>query len=279
VADEAELVVTHGNGPQIGALLRQNELAEREVPPRPMHALVAQTEGEIGYLIAQELSAALVRAKVPRIVVPLLSQIEVSPRDAAFRHPTKPVGRYYSDSEARVLRKREGWELVFDGARGGWRRVVPSPKPLRWIEADAVRSFLGTGWGRRWVPVVGGGGGIPVVRRKGGVLEGVDAVIDKDLTAAVIASALGADTLGIVTDVPAAAVGYGRPWERWLGRVTVQELAEHLRHGEFGEGSMRPKVEAGLRFLEGGGSRFLITDAPSLPRALRDEAGTRVVRT
>jgi carbamate kinase len=274
-----ELIVTHGNGPQVGALLRQNELAAREVPPRPMYVLGAETEGQIGFLIQQELTAALSAAKVPRIVVTLISRIEVSPRDPAFKHPSKPVGGYYPEEEARVLRKREGWEMVYDGARGGWRRVVPSPKPVRWVESEAVRQLLGSGWGERWVPVVAGGGGIPVVARGGGLFEGVEAVIDKDRTAALIAAELGVELLAIVTDVPAVAVGFRKPWERWLGEVTAAELEEHHRRGEFSEGSMGPKVTAGLDFLAAGGKRFVITDTPSLDRALRGEAGTRVSRT
>lgn len=278
VADGHEIVVTHGNGPQVGALLRQNEIAGREVPPRPMDVLGAETEGQIGYLIQQELSAALARAKVPRIVVTFISRVEVARRDPAFRHPTKPVGRYYTESEARVLRKREGWEMVFDGARGGWRRVVPSPEPVRWLEAEVVRRMLDAGWGHRCVPVLAGGGGIPVVATAPGVYEGVEAVIDKDLTAALAASELGAETLAIVTDVPAVAVGFRRPWERWLGDVTAGELRGYLDRGEFGEGTMGPKVKAGLRFLEAGGRRFVIVDIPSLSRALSGEAGTRVKR-
>jgi carbamate kinase len=278
VRDGHELLLTHGNGPQVGALLRQNEIAEREIPARPMDVLGAETQGQIGYLIQQELTAALYRAKVPRLVVTLVSRIEVSSRDPAFRQPTKPVGRYYSESEARVLRKKEGWELVFDGARGGWRRVVPSPKPVRWVESEAVRHLVRAGWGDRWVPILAGGGGIPVVARRPGVYEGVEAVIDKDLSAALVGSELGVEVLAIVTDVPAVATGFGKPWEKWLGLVTSGELKAFLDRGEFGEGSMAPKVAAGLSFLESGGRQFVITDIPSLGRALRGEAGTRVAR-
>jgi carbamate kinase len=276
VADGHELVVTHGNGPQVGALLRQNELAEREVPRRPMDVLGAETQGQIGYLIAQELTAALVRAKVPRTVLSIVSRTVVSRKDRAFSHPTKPVGSYYPETEARTLRKREGWEMIYDGARGGWRRIVPSPEPVRWVEGEAVRRLLTPGWGARIVPVVAGGGGVPVVEPGPGRFEGVEAVIDKDRTAAVVASTLEADTLVILTDVPAVAVGFRKPWERWLGEVSVTEMAGYLAKGEFGEGSMRPKVEAGLQFLAAGGHRVIITDAPSLRRAFRNETGTRI---
>lgn len=277
-AEGHALVLTHGNGPQVGGLLRQNELAEREVPPRPMDVLGAETEGQIGYLVQQELANALARAHVARTVVTLITRIEVSRRDPAFRHPTKPVGRYYSEGEARIQRKREGWQLVYDGPRGGWRRVVPSPEPRRWLEGELVRQLLDRGGGDSWIPILAGGGGIPVVARGRGQYEGVEAVIDKDLTAALLARELSVETLAIVTDVPSVAVGFGRPWERWLGEVRAAELADHLARGEFGEGSMAPKVRAGLRFLAAGGRRVVITDVPSLGRALRGEAGTRVGR-
>jgi carbamate kinase len=270
------LVLSHGNGPQVGALLRQNELAAREIPPRPMDVLGAETQGQIGYLIQTELTPALVRRGVRRTVLTVISRTEVSATDAAFSHPSKPVGRYYPEDDARVLRKQYGWSMVYDGARGGWRRVVPSPRPVRWIEGDAVRSLLESSGGSNWIPIVAGGGGIPVVRRPDGTFEGVEAVIDKDLAASMVARELGIRTLAIVTDVPGAAVSFGKRGERWLTQVSKQELADFYKRGEFGDGSMGPKVVAGLEFLEGGGRRFIITDIPSLARALRGEAGTRV---
>jgi len=275
-AGSDELVLSHGNGPQVGALLRQNELASREIPVRPMDVLGAETQGQIGYLIQTELTPALRRRKVDRSVLTVISRTEVSASDPAFAHPTKPVGRFYPEDEARVLRKLYGWAMQYDGARGGWRRIVPSPRPVRWIEGGAVRALLESGLGSRWIPVVAGGGGIPVVRRPDGTYEGVEAVIDKDLAASLVARELGVDTLAVVTDVPGAAVGFGKRGERWLTKVSREELADLFRRGEFAEGSMGPKVEAGLEFLAGGGRRFVITDIPSLARALRGEAGTRV---
>ena len=272
----SELVLSHGNGPQVGALLRQNELASREIPPRPMDVLGAETQGQIGYLIQTELTPALRRRGIDRSVLTVVSRTEVAANDPAFSHPSKPVGRYYPEEEARVLRKQYGWSMQYDGARGGWRRIVPSPRPVRWIEGSAVRSLLESGPGARWIPVVAGGGGIPVVRRPDGTYEGVEAVIDKDLAASLVARELGLDTLAIVTDVPGAAVSFGKRGERWLAGVSRRELAEYLKRGEFGDGSMGPKVAAGLEFLEAGGRRFVITDIPSLARALRGEAGTRV---
>jgi carbamate kinase len=188
------------------------------------------------------------------------------------------VGRFYTETEARTFRKQHGWTMAYDGARGGWRRLVPSPHPLRWLEGPAVRSLLASSSGPRWIPIVAGGGGIPVVRRANGTFEGVEAVIDKDLAASLVARELGLETLAVVTDVPGAAVEFGRPGERWLGSVDSSELRQYFARGEFANGSMGPKVEAGLEFLESGGREFVITDIPSLPRALRGEAGTRVTR-
>jgi len=270
------LVLTHGNGPQVGALLREGEIAEREVAPRPMDVLGAETQGQIGYLVQTELSAALRRRRVARTVVTIVSRMEVKASDPAFRSPTKPVGRYYSESDARLLRKRHHWTMTFDGARGGWRRVVPSPRPVRWLEGPAVRQWLDSDLGATWIPVVTGGGGIPVVRRPNGLYEGVEAVIDKDLAAALVASELGLDELAIVTDVPGAAVAFGKPGERWLGSIPRSELERYQRQGEFAVGSMGPKVEAGLTFLRAGGRRFVITDIPSLARAIDGDAGTQV---
>jgi len=271
-----ELLLTHGNGPQVGALLRQNELGESEIPPQPLHVLGAESEGEIGYLIQQELEPALRRRRVDRTVVTVVSRVEVSYRDPAFRHPSKPVGRYYDDAEAAAVRRQRRWVMREDPAGRGWRRVVPSPVPQRWVEGPAIERLFEAGLGRHWIPVVAGGGGIPVVRARDGRLVGVDAVIDKDRTASLVARQVHATVLAIVTDVPAAAVGFGGPAPRWLGRVSPKELARLSEAGEFAEGSMGPKVDAVLEFLRGGGRRAVITDIPCLRAALGGRAGTRV---
>ena len=270
-----ELVVTHGNGPQVGNLLREAELGAAEVPVPPLHVLGAETQGQLGYLIAQELSASMQRARVPRSVLPIVSRIEVSGRDPAFHHPSKPVGRFYSAAEARRRAQTLGWRMKEDPLRRGWRRLVPSPEPLRWLEGDAVRAMLDAGFGSRCIFVVAGGGGIPVVRR-GARWVGVDAVIDKDRSAALVARCLGAQMLVVVTDVPGAAVGYGGPHPRWLGEISLGELVDYWKRGEFADGSMGPKVEAGIRFLKEGGRSFVITDFRSFRRALQGRAGTRI---
>lgn len=275
VTPAQELIVTHGNGPQIGTLLREAELGVAEVPVPPLHVLGAETEGQLGYLIAQELGSELVRRRIARTVVPIVSRTEVSARDPAFRAPTKPVGRFYSASEAVAFRRELGWTMREDPKRGGWRRLVASPSPLRWLEGRAVRSMLDRGLGARCIFVVTGGGGIPVVARAGR-WEGVDAVIDKDRAAALVGETLGAESLAVVTDVPGAAVGYASTRPRWLREVELPELIRYWRDGEFGEGSMGPKVEAGIRFLRRGGRRFIITDIRSLRKALGGRAGTQV---
>jgi carbamate kinase len=274
--DGHDLVITHGNGPQVGQMLRESELASREVPSRPLDVVGARTQGEIGYLIVGELEPALRRAGLDLPVLCLLGRSVVDPKDPAFRRPTKPIGRYYSESEANLLRKGRGWTMVHDAARGGWRRLVPSPRPLRWVEGPAVSELLAGRGSHPLVLVLLGGGGIPVVERGRGRFVGVEAVIDKDLGAALIARTLRAETLAIVTDVPGVAIGFRKRWEQWLGAVTARELAGYREAGEFGEGTMAPKVEAALDFLARGGRQVVITDAPSLSRALKGEAGTRV---
>ncbi|MCI4334907.1 MAG: carbamate kinase [Thermoplasmata archaeon] len=276
VREGAELILTHGNGPQVGVLLRQNELAEREVPPRPVDVLVAESQGQIGYLIGQELEAALARERSPRTVLNFPSRMVVDAKDPAFQSPSKPVGRFYSEAEANLLRKSRGWAMSRDAARGGWRRLLPSPRPLRWLEAEAFLDWMARRKPASTVPIVAGGGGIPVLDRGQGRCEGVEAVIDKDYAAALVARTVAAPRLAILTDVPGVAVGFHRTWERWLGSVSASELREFHSRGEFSVGSMGPKVEAALEFLNAGGREALICDTTSLPRALRGQAGTRV---
>ncbi len=269
-----ELLITHGNGPQVGSLLVQQELAKSRVAPLPMSALGGMTEGWIGFLIAQVLTSAIEKEGLGHSVVPIVTRSLVSAQDPSFRHPSKPVGPFYSENEARLLKKQFGWAMGHDPRRGGWRRLVPSPLPIDVIEGATLRRLFNSGFGSSTVFIAGGGGGIPVVRRRNGALEEVDAVIDKDRTAALLATTVHAEYLAIVTDVSHALIGFGTSHERELGRVAPEELQQHLAHGEFGEGSMKPKVEAALQFLAQGGKRAVITDAYGLPRALRGKAGT-----
>jgi carbamate kinase len=257
---EGEVVVTHGNGPQVGNELLRQERAADEVPPLPLYLAVAQTQAEIGALIEAELSAA-----ASRPVACLITHVHVDPDDPAFRDPTKPIGPFYSEEEALTLGRERGWHLVEDAGRG-YRRVVPSPQPLEVVEVEAIRALVGSGA----IAIACGGGGIPVVTRNGH-LKGVDAVIDKDRASALLAARLGADRLVILTEVPAVYRNYRRSNQEELRQLSVVE-AEALLPG-LAEGSMRPKVEAAVDFARAGGTT-LITSSAALGEAMDGRAGT-----
>ena len=258
------LVVTHGNGPQVGAALLRSERAADEAPPLPLWLAVAQTQAEIGSLIGLELGAL-----VKRPIATIVTHVRVDEDDPAFAEPTKPIGPFYSGEQAKRLDAERGWRLVEDAGRG-WRRVVPSPEPRAVVELEAVRRLLDDGI----VAVACGGGGIPVVERSGR-LDGIDAVIDKDLSSALLATALGARRLVVVTDVPALLRGYGTPVEEEVRSLTPAEAEELLP--ELAAGSMRPKVEASARFARETGGEALIVSAAGLADALEGKSGTRIV--
>ena len=253
------LVVTHGNGPQVGNELIRQERAADEAPPLPLWLAVAQTQAEIGALIAAELRPAAARE-----VACLLTHVRVAPEDPAFDRPTKPIGPFYSADQAETLQRERGWAMTEDANRG-YRRVVPSPEPLEVVELDAARSLLAAGA----IVVACGGGGIPVVRR-GGRLAGIDAVIDKDRASAMLARDLGADRLLILTEVPAVYADFGTASERELRALSRSEAEELLP--SLAEGSMRPKVAAGVTF----GGTTVITNFDALEAALAGRAGTRI---
>ncbi len=270
VASGAQVLLTHGNGPQVGNLLVKNEIAAHVVPPVPLDWCGAQTQGTIGFLIMNALESALARrgvtASQPAVLV---SRTLVKADDPHFAEPSKPIGRYLPAAEAaNMIDHGQTWKDM--GAKG-WRRVVASPEPVECLDADAAHVLLDAGY----TVVCAGGGGIPVVRNAAGALCGVEAVIDKDLTAALLGRQLGADTLLIATDVKAVMTGWGTAQERPLGAVSAAELRELARHGEFGSGSMGPKVEAACRFAEGGG-RAIITHLTAIDEALAGRAGTEV---
>ena len=268
VAAGHEVVVTHGNGPQVGNLLVKNALAAHVVPPVPLDWCGAQTQGTIGFIILNTLERALADRGLTHPVAALVTRTRVDPHDPGFDRPTKPVGRYLPRDQAQALIDHgERWE---DRGAQGWRRVVASPEPLEVLETPTVLTLLAAGH----VVVAAGGGGIPVVRDAAGHLHGVEAVIDKDLTAALLATAIGADALVIATDIEHVAVGWGTPQERALGVVTPDELEAYAAQGEFASGSMGPKVEAALRFVRSGGSRTVITDLHRIADALGGDAGT-----
>jgi carbamate kinase len=276
VATGAQVVLTHGNGPQVGNLLVKNELAAHEVPPVPLDWNVAQTQATIGFTLTDELDAALDARGLPQRTAALVTRTLVDPRDPGFSAPTKPVGRFLPADEAqRFVDLGQRWE---DRGERGWRRVVASPEPLSVVDVPAIAALGAAGF----VVVCAGGGGVPVVDDgpDGAALRGVEAVIDKDLTAALLAHELGADTLVIATDVPHVMVDFGSPHARALHRVTAAELRELAAAGQFARGSMGPKVEAALRFVERGGTRAVITTLESISDAVSgDDVGTLLVAT
>lgn len=269
-----EVVLTHGNGPQVGNILLQNEEARHIVPAMPLDVVGAESQAQVGYLLAQALRNEFAAAGIDRGVACVLTQVLVDPADPAFTNPTKPIGPYYKREDEIVVKKAKGWKMVYD-SRGGWRRVVPSPRPVEIIEADEILHLVANSKGR--VVIAAGGGGIPVVR-KGGRLVGVEAVIDKDLAAAILATAIGWKHLVIATDVPQVALDYGKPTQRFLERFTVAEAKKHLAAGQFPPGNMGPKVEAAVSFLERGGEQAVITDLEHLVPAVDGKAGTRILR-
>lgn len=259
---DGNVVITHGNGPQVGNELLRQERSADEVPPLPLYLAVAQTQAEIGSIIETELGPA-----AGRPVACLLTHVVVEETDPAFERPTKPIGPFYSAEQARALEAERGWQVVEEAGRG-WRRVVPSPTPLEIVEADQIRALISAGT----VPVACGGGGIPVVRR-GGRLHGMDAVIDKDRASAVLAAELGAGRLVILTDVPAVKRGFGTPAEEEIRELTAEQAEALLP--DLAEGSMRPKVEAAIATARAGGET-IITSLEGLEAALRGEAGTKI---
>ena len=273
VASGAQVVITHGNGPQIGFILRRSELAREELHEVPLDVCGADTQGAIGYLLQQNLVADFRRLGLDRTAVTVVTQVEVDPADPAFTRPSKPIGSFLSEEQAARRRDDDGWDVVEDAGRG-WRRVVASPAPRRIVEIEAIRALVDAGF----VVVACGGGGIPVVPDGQGGLRGVPAVIDKDLASALLARELGADLLLISTSVERVALFYGTPDQVWVDRMTLSEAEAYLEAGiHFARGSMAPKIAAVIDFLRGGGKEAIITDPQHLEGALAGVAGTRVV--
>lgn len=273
VAAGWEVVITHGNGPQIGFILRRSDLARGELHEVPLDVCGADTQGAIGYLLQQNLINDLRKRGVVKGVVTVVTQVEVDGDDPAFAAPSKPIGSFMTAEEAEQRREAEGWDVVEDAGRG-WRRVVASPRPVRIVEIDAIRSLLDAGF----VVVGVGGGGIPVVADSGGDLHGVAAVIDKDFASALLAAELSADLFLISTSVERVALDFGTADQRWVDRLTVDEARSRLEEGRhFARGSMAPKIEAVISFLEAGGKEALITNPVNIERALAGETGTRIV--
>jgi carbamate kinase len=273
IREGIEVVLSHGNGPIVGNILIRNEAAREQIPPMPLDVCGADSQGGIGYMMQQSLQNELRRYGIERTVVTAVTQIVVDERDPAFRRPTKPIGPFYPEERARLLAKEKGWTIVEDAGRG-YRRVVPSPRPLEVIEIEAIRGLVDDGI----IVIAAGGGGIPVSRQWDGALHGVEAVIDKDLASSLLARLLGCDTLVIVTGVDRVAVHFGKPEQRDLDLVTVEELEKFQKEGHFPAGNMGPKVQAAVEFIRGGGHEVIITSPEKARDALEGTTGTRVRR-
>lgn len=265
------IAIVHGNGPQVGNALLRQEMAREVAPPLPLGVLVAATEGWIGYMIQQSLQNALRVAGVDRQVVTIVTQVRVDPDDPELRNPSKPIGRTMDEAEARRLAAEMGWDVA--PTKGGWRRVVPSPRPVSIVERPMIRSLIAEGH----LVIAAGGGGTPVYEAAGLGLEGIDAVIDKDRAAAILGRDVDAETLVILTDVECVYLGFGTPDERAVRRLTVAEADGLLAGGELGSGSMAPKLEAAAEFVRRGGRRAVIARLDQGREAVAGTAGTEVV--
>jgi len=270
-----DLVIIHGNGPQVGNILLQNELCKTEIPSMPLDVCVAESQGLLGYLIQHSLTAALAKHKIERTVTCMITRVLVDPRDPAFKNPTKPIGPYYSQEEAEDLRIKRGWTLVEDIKRGGYRRVVPSPRPISILEASTIRNLVLGRKRQKEVVIAAGGGGIPVIKKNFGY-EGVEAVVDKDFAASVLARDIGEKTLIFLTDIDHVYVDFGTDQAHPLERVSLEEIVEYFEEKQFPPGTMGPKIEASIDFLKSGGELVVITSPGLIEEALSGKAGTRI---
>ena len=266
------VIVTHGNGPQMGYILRRSELAIHEVAPVPMDYAGADLQGALGYMFVRAFRNEFRKRGISREPVAVVTEMLVDADDPAFREPTKPIGSHMDEATAKKLATAQGWTVKEDAGRG-WRRVVPSPRPKKIIDYLALAHLARSGF----VVIGCGGGGIPVVEDADGTLRGVEAVIDKDLASSLLARSIGADLFVLATGVERVALGFNTPRQRWLDRLTLAEAKRYDAADEFDRGSMGPKIKALIEFLDGGGTRGLITAPASLCRALTGETGTMVV--
>jgi len=267
-----DLVITHGNGPQVGFILRRSELSAHELHTVPLDSCGADTQGAIGYMIQKALYNEFRKRGMAKQAATVVTQVLVDKNDPAYQHPSKPIGSFMSKEAALQHREQEGWAVIEDAGRG-WRRVVASPIPQRVIERDAIQTLLDKGF----VVVAVGGGGIPVIEDDEGNLLGSEAVIDKDYASSLLANSINADLLLISTAVEKVALNYGKPNQVWLDRMTLAEAKKYLAEGHFAKGSMGPKVQASIWFLERGGKEALITNPENIERALLGKTGTRIV--
>ena len=272
VRHELKLIVVHGNGPQVGNILVQNEEASTKIPPQTLDVCVAQTEGSMGFMLQQAMRNRLEAIGLGGEVVTVLTEVEVDPNDIAFKRPTKPIGPFFTRYRAEALERDLGWTMREDSGRG-WRHVVPSPRPLHILNLKTIERMLDA------APVViaAGGGGIPVVRGRDGQWRGIEAVIDKDFASALLAAELHADLYIVLTGVAQVAVDFGKPTQRAIERMTIAEAEKHLADGQFPAGSMGPKIEASILFTRASGKQVLITDVEHVREAIEGKGGTVIV--
>ncbi len=274
VKDGWTVAIGHGNGPQVGFILRRSELAAHELHEVPLDVCGADTQGAIGYALQQNLYNHFLDMGIDRTVTTVVTQVEVDADDPAFQNPTKPIGSFMDKDQAMRRKEQDGWDVVEDAGRG-WRRVVASPLPKRIVEEPAVKQLMGAGM----IVITVGGGGIPVVADENGKLHGVAAVIDKDFASSLLATRLNVDVFIISTAVEKVALNFGKPDEKWLDHMTLAEAKAYLASGKhFAKGSMAPKIQAVINFLEAGGEKAIITDPPNITRALAGETGTIITR-
>lgn len=267
-----DVVISHGNGPQVGFILRRSELAAHELHEVPLDYCGADTQGAIGYMFQQALHNEFLTRNLDKKAVTVVTQTIVDRNDPAFQHPTKPIGSFMDEQSAREKMAKEGWTMIEDAGRG-WRRVVPSPIPQRIVEAEAIQTLIKAGF----VVVAVGGGGIPVIETETGDLVGIEAVIDKDFGSSILASMINADLFLISTAVEKVAINFNKPDQKWLDEITVEEAKKYIEEGQFAKGSMLPKIQAILKYLENGGKKALITDPEHITAALQGKTGTWIV--
>jgi carbamate kinase len=266
-----KIVITHGNGPQVGALLIQNEEAKEKVPQMPLDVCGAESQAFIGYMIQQTLRNKLEKIGINKEVATVITQVKVDPDDPAFEKPTKPVGPFYTEKQAEKLRREKGY-VIRKIEKGRYRRVVPSPEPKSIVEMGAIQKLVDAGV----IVIASGGGGIPVVEGDDRRLHGVEAVIDKDLASEILAREIKAEVMLFLTNVPGVAVNYGKPAQRFMERMTLEEARSYLIRGEFPAGTMGPKIEAAIRFLESGGEKAVVSSLGEAFEALNGRAGTTI---
>lgn len=266
------ILITHGNGPQVGNFLMQQECLAENVPPMPLDACNAMTQGQIGYMIEQKLRNTFTENNIEKPIIVFITQVVVSEDDPAFQEPTKFIGPFFNKEQSEILRREEGWIMREDSGRG-YRRIVPSPKPIDIIEKHEIAEMADKGF----VVIACGGGGIPVLRDDNNKLSGVAAVIDKDFAAEKIGIFIGAELLLLITPVEKVAINYGTPEQKNLSRLTLEEAEKYFAEGHFAPGSMGPKIEAAINFLRSGGKRTIITSLDYIESAIKGEAGTEIV--